>query len=154
MEWPVCFETAEVPIYMCQEMHLICANCRPKLKECPECRAPYQAQLKRHRSVVNAQLSLGPNVGFSMDLHSKLIHLIILQIRWEDGWGATEAERGVSWTGNSRDIDNFSQTCDSSVINIENFPFFCISLHLWHLSDYIFLLKNLKIFIIFLFLQK
>ena len=55
LECPVCFETAEVPIYMCQEMHLICANCRPKLKECPECRVPYQAQLRRHRSVLNAQ---------------------------------------------------------------------------------------------------
>ena len=40
------------------------------------------------------------------------------------------------------------------MMNIENFPFFCISLHLWHLYDYIFVLKNLKIFIIFLFLQK
>ena len=47
---PVCFETAEVPIYTCQEMHLICSNCRPKLRECPECRAPYQAQPRRHRS--------------------------------------------------------------------------------------------------------
>ena len=52
LECPVCLETAEAPIYTCQEMHLICANCRPKLKECPECRAPYQAQPRRHRSVV------------------------------------------------------------------------------------------------------
>ena len=54
---PVCFETAEAPIFMCQEMHLICSNCRPKLKECPECRAPYKAQLRRHRSVVNVMLN-------------------------------------------------------------------------------------------------
>ena len=52
LKCPVCLETAEVPIYTCQEMHLICANCRPKLRECPECRAPYQAQPRRHRSVV------------------------------------------------------------------------------------------------------
>ena len=52
LECPVCLETAEAPIFTCQEMHLICANCRPKLKECPECRAPYQPQPRRHRSVV------------------------------------------------------------------------------------------------------
>ena len=51
LKCPVCLETAEAPIFTCQEMHLICANCRPKLKECPECRAPYQAQPRRHRSV-------------------------------------------------------------------------------------------------------
>ena len=52
LKCPVCLETAEAPIFTCQEMHLICANCRPKLKECPECRTPYQAQPRRHRSVV------------------------------------------------------------------------------------------------------
>ena len=57
LECPVCLDTAEAPIYMCQEMHLICSNCRPKLKECPECRAPYKAQLRRHRSVVNVMLN-------------------------------------------------------------------------------------------------
>ena len=35
---PVCFETAETPIYMCSMAHLICKNCLPKLKICPECR--------------------------------------------------------------------------------------------------------------------
>ena len=57
LECPVCLEIAEAPIFMCQEMHLICSNCRPKLKECPECRAPYKAQLRRHRSVVNVMLN-------------------------------------------------------------------------------------------------
>ena len=52
LECPVCLETAEAPIFTCQEMHLICANCRPKLSDCPECRVPYQ--LRRHRSVVNS----------------------------------------------------------------------------------------------------
>ena len=54
LKCPVCMETVEAPIFTCQEQHLICANCRPKLKDCPECRVPYQAQLKRHRSVVNS----------------------------------------------------------------------------------------------------
>ena len=49
LECPVCLETAEVPIYTCQEMHLICSHCRPQLTDCPECRAPYQGQPRRHR---------------------------------------------------------------------------------------------------------
>ena len=49
LECPVCFETASVPIFMCSEMHLICNRCRPKIKECPECRLPYSGQPKRHR---------------------------------------------------------------------------------------------------------
>merc|ERR1712117_895271 len=49
LECPVCMETAEVPIFMCQEMHLICSTCRPKVKECPECRVAYQGAPRRHR---------------------------------------------------------------------------------------------------------
>ena len=49
LECPVCWETAEVPIFTCQEMHLICSHCRPQVGKCPECRAPYQAQPRRHR---------------------------------------------------------------------------------------------------------
>ena len=49
LECPVCLETAEVPIFMCPEMHLICSNCRPKVKECPECRVVYTGQPRRHR---------------------------------------------------------------------------------------------------------
>ena len=49
LECPVCMETAEVPIFMCQEMHLICSVCRPKVKECPECRVQYQGPPRRHR---------------------------------------------------------------------------------------------------------
>ena len=49
LECPVCLETAEVPIYMCPEMHLICSHCRPKVKECPECRVVYSGAPRRHR---------------------------------------------------------------------------------------------------------
>ena len=49
LECPVCMETAEAPIFMCQEMHLICSSCRPKVKECPECRVAYQGAPRRHR---------------------------------------------------------------------------------------------------------
>ena len=31
LECPVCFEVASAPIYMCDELHLICSSCRPKV---------------------------------------------------------------------------------------------------------------------------
>ena len=58
LECPVCLETAEVPIFTCQEMHLICSHCRPQLRECPECRMPYQAQLRRHRYAEKTAIEL------------------------------------------------------------------------------------------------
>ena len=32
LECPVCLETASIPIFACNDMHLICSNCRPKVK--------------------------------------------------------------------------------------------------------------------------
>jgi len=49
LECPVCFETAETPIYMCSMAHLICKNCLPRLKICPECRKHYSKSPVRHR---------------------------------------------------------------------------------------------------------
>ena len=49
LECPVCFETSSVPIFMCQEFHLICSSCRPKVAECPECRLKYTGKPRRHR---------------------------------------------------------------------------------------------------------
>ena len=48
LECPVCMETAEIPIYTCNQMHLICSKCRPKLDVCPVCRTEYQ-DMRRHR---------------------------------------------------------------------------------------------------------
>ena len=46
---PVCLEVAEAPIYTCQQMHLICSGCRPRLAACPECRERYRLrQIKWH----------------------------------------------------------------------------------------------------------
>ena len=42
LECPVCLETAVSPIFSCSKQHLICSSCRPKLKQCPECRIPYE----------------------------------------------------------------------------------------------------------------
>ena len=50
LECPVCLETAQVPIFMCQESHLVCHNCLPKLKTCPECREKMPNPPKRHRT--------------------------------------------------------------------------------------------------------
>jgi len=51
LECPVCLETASSPIYSCQENHLICSVCRPKVAECPECRMVYRDNegMRRHR---------------------------------------------------------------------------------------------------------
>merc|ERR1719432_299955 len=48
LECPVCFEESAPPIYTCNAQHLVCAKCRPSLKECGTCRVPYQ-ELLRHR---------------------------------------------------------------------------------------------------------
>ena len=49
LECPVCFETAQIPIFMCSEMHLISNRYRPKVHECPECRLPYTGSSKRKK---------------------------------------------------------------------------------------------------------
>ena len=38
-------ETAQVPIYMCEEQHVICSSCRmsDKVDKCPMCRLKYKA---------------------------------------------------------------------------------------------------------------
>ena len=48
LECPVCFDVAKAPIFACSESHLVCQTCRPKLKQCPECRVEYNGE-KRHR---------------------------------------------------------------------------------------------------------
>ena len=49
LECPVCIEVASVPIFMCQELHLICCQCRSKVEECPVCRVSFSGKLRRHR---------------------------------------------------------------------------------------------------------
>merc|ERR1719468_732901 len=46
---PVCLETASAPIFMCQQQHLICSSCQPRVSSCPECREAYQGPPRRHR---------------------------------------------------------------------------------------------------------
>ena len=48
LECPVCTEQCTPPIYGCQDYHMICKTCRPKIKACPECRLPYRG-LQIHR---------------------------------------------------------------------------------------------------------
>jgi len=48
LECPVCLEEAAPPIYSCVAQHLVCGNCRLRLRQCAICRVPYQDQL-RHR---------------------------------------------------------------------------------------------------------
>ena len=47
LECPVCFETIDsVPIYQCQNGHVVCKNCYPKLKTCPICRQIYDGPIR------------------------------------------------------------------------------------------------------------
>ena len=49
LECPVCTDVAQPPIYMCQDSHLVCSICVPKLKECPTCRVAYNKPILRNR---------------------------------------------------------------------------------------------------------
>lgn len=49
LECPVCFETAETPIYQCTQCHLVCKDCIPSLKICPECCLEYPKSPFRNR---------------------------------------------------------------------------------------------------------
>lgn len=54
LECPVCMEVASAPLFCCEDQHLICAECRPKVTTCPECRNPYPARPRRHRYLEEA----------------------------------------------------------------------------------------------------
>ena len=63
LECPICFKSAKKKIFMCTESHLTCSDCRlvtassplrtapcrPRLKECPECRENFTGRPLRHR---------------------------------------------------------------------------------------------------------
>ena len=39
IECPICLTIPyEGPIYQCESGHIVCKDCHPKLKECPQCR--------------------------------------------------------------------------------------------------------------------
>ena len=50
LECPVCLEVLTTsPIYKCADDHLICKECRPKVKRCPQCRETYMGEFRRFR---------------------------------------------------------------------------------------------------------
>jgi len=55
---PICLETAKPPIFMCQDSHIICSICAPKVRTCPECRVELPTPLKRHRFAEKTSLDL------------------------------------------------------------------------------------------------
>ena len=62
LECPVCLEECpqDSPIFQCPSQHLVCGECRPRVRQCPSCRVPYPAwQLPvRHRYAERAVLEL------------------------------------------------------------------------------------------------
>ena len=50
LECPVCLETAVGgEIFSCIHQHLVCSQCRPRVRKCPTCRQPYPRTPLRHR---------------------------------------------------------------------------------------------------------
>ena len=51
LECPVCLDMAQVPIFMCEEQHVICSSCRmsERVDRCPMCRLEYSGKPRRHR---------------------------------------------------------------------------------------------------------
>merc|ERR1719507_1164714 len=58
LECPVCMEVSTSPIFSCDEQHIICSDCRPKVSTCPECREPYPDKPRRHRYAEKAAKEL------------------------------------------------------------------------------------------------
>ena len=57
LDCPICFETIDsVPIYQCQNGHVACKNCHPKLKTCPVCRVDIVKKSKRDGPIRNLKL--------------------------------------------------------------------------------------------------
>ena len=62
LECIVCLDTAQAPIYCCQEQHLVCSDCRPRIRQtgqCPSCRVRYPGgELLRHRAAERTAVRL------------------------------------------------------------------------------------------------
>ena len=57
LECPICFETIDsAPIYQCQNGHVVCKNCHPKLKTCAICRVDIIKKSKRDGPIRNLKL--------------------------------------------------------------------------------------------------
>merc|ERR1712013_243908 len=59
LECPVCTEVDSPPLFCCEDQHLICSQCRPKVSSCPQCRRPYPFQPQRHHFAERAVEELG-----------------------------------------------------------------------------------------------
>ena len=51
LECPVCLRVVKTGavIFSCQQQHLLCSDCRPRVRECPQCREKYSQPPLRHR---------------------------------------------------------------------------------------------------------
>ena len=57
LKCPICFETLDsVPIYQCQNGHVVCKKCHPKLKMCSICRVDVIEKAKRDGPIRNLKL--------------------------------------------------------------------------------------------------
>merc|ERR1719347_935801 len=70
LECPVCLEMCtSAPIFACEEFHLLCASCRPKVLLFPQCRREFKKPGKRHRFAEK----IGENVNELKHQRNKLL---------------------------------------------------------------------------------
>ena len=56
LECPVCLEIIDsTPIHQCRNGHVVCKDCRPKLRTCPTCRnAPISQRNRKMEEIVES----------------------------------------------------------------------------------------------------
>jgi len=59
LECPVCLDTVQVPVFMCELQHVICSSCRHRqgLDTCPKCRTPYPPGPPRRHMYAERELN-------------------------------------------------------------------------------------------------
>ncbi|XP_010454972.1 PREDICTED: E3 ubiquitin-protein ligase SINA-like 7 [Camelina sativa] len=76
LECPICFETMTIPIFQCDNGHLACSSCCPKLSKCPSCALPIgRIRCRAMESVLrsisipcpNAKLGCTKNVSYGLE---------------------------------------------------------------------------------------
>ena len=61
LECPVCWSVPRsVPIYQCGNGHLLCKDCKPRLRECPICKTKHGFE----STSTNTGFSFGTSAGF------------------------------------------------------------------------------------------
>ena len=129
IECPVCFETIDfVPIYQCQNGHVVCKNCYPKLKKCSICRQIHDGpirNLKLEEMVERLQLSLSEGTK-KLVLESIQIDPIVPEtpnLQLDTNQETRQATVQLNIVEDDENVT--SETCYADCINCLIIIFFC-----------------------------